>query len=87
MSFKFKCKKQKKKLLQEEFQSIRILDNQNYNYMECTWYTFNSLHKGKNIPVTAKVPPSTAQSRVIKCRKLRRSSLIVTVIGDRSYKK
>lgn len=38
-------------------------------------------------PVKAKVPPSTAQSRVMKCRKLRRSSLMVTVIGDKSYKK
>lgn len=38
-------------------------------------------------PVKAKVPPKTAQSRVMKWRKLRRSSLIVTVIGERSYKK
>lgn len=41
--------------------------------------------KGK--PVKANVPPKTAQSRVMKCRKLRRSSLMVTVIGDKSYKK
>lgn len=38
-------------------------------------------------PVKANVPPSTAHNRVRKCRKLRRSSLIVTVIGERSYKK
>lgn len=43
----------------------------------------NEVHK----PVKAKVPPKTAQSLVMKWRKLRRSSLMVTVIGDRSYKK
>lgn len=41
----------------------------------------------KTIPVRANVPPNTAQSRVMKWRKLRRSSLMVTVIGDKSYKK
>lgn len=40
-----------------------------------------------NEPVKAKVPPNTAQRRVMKWRKLRRSSLMVTVIGDKSYKK
>lgn len=35
-------------------------------------------------PVRANVPPRTAQRRVMKWRKLRRSSLIVTVIGERS---
>lgn len=42
---------------------------------------------GENKPVKANVPPSMAHSRVMKWRKLRRSSLMVTVIGDKSYKK
>ena len=38
----------------------------------------------KSVPVTANVPPRTAQSRVMKWPKLRLFSLIVTTIGDKS---
>ena len=58
---------------------------------ECVPYKATILSKkkkgNKHEPVKANVPPSTAQRRVIKWRKLRRSSLMVTVIGDKSYKK
>lgn len=76
-------------VIKHDFQNFQYYHLIKITFVETTWTpVLSKTIEGKqDKPVKANVPPSTAQRRVRKWRKLRRSSLIVTVIGDKSYRK